>query len=96
MGLLALTMTTPSQQPLIEGQAQSTVRVIIYEDLHCPDCADFRRVLDEKILPRYADKAAFIHRDFPRAKHAWARKAAIAARYFGEIKPELGLAYRRQ
>ena len=96
LALLALTVAAPAQQPLIEGQTQSTVRVLIYEDLQCSDCADFRRMMDEKILPRYADKAAFIHRDFPRAKHAWARKAAIAARYFGEIKPELGLAYRRQ
>src|SRR5579863_6732836 len=32
---------------------------------------------------------------FSAAKHAWARKAAIAARYFAGIKPELGLAYRR-
>ena len=95
LALLALTITAPAQQPLVEGQATSTVRVLIYEDLQCPDCADFRRMLDEKILPRYSDRAAFIHRDFPLAKHAWARKAAIAARFFGEIKPELGLAYRR-
>src|SRR5438445_3449083 len=96
LALLALTVAAPAQQPLIEGQTQSTVRVLIYEDLQCSDCADFRRMMDEKILPRYADKAAFIHRDFPLAKHAWARKAAIAARYFSEITPELGLAYRRQ
>jgi len=71
------------------------VRVLIYEDLQCPDCAEFRRMMDEKLVPRYADRVAFVHRDFPLAKHAWARKAAIAARYFAGVKPELGLAYRR-
>jgi protein-disulfide isomerase len=80
---------------LVEGFAESKVRVLIYEDLQCPDCAAFRQMMDEKPLPRYAARVAFVHRDFPLAKHAWARKAAIAARYFGERKPELGLAYRR-
>jgi protein-disulfide isomerase len=83
------------QQPLVEGLAESKVRVLIYEDLQCPDCAAFRRMMDEKLMPRYAARVAFVHRDFPLAKHAWARKAAIAARYFEERKPELALAYRR-
>ncbi len=95
LGLLASTMIVSAEQPLVEGRTESKVRVLIYEDLQCPDCAAFRRMLDEKILPRYAERVAFVHRDFPLAKHAWARKAAIAARYFSEVKPELGLAYRR-
>jgi len=82
-------------KPLVEGQADSPVRVVIYEDLQCPDCAAFRRMVDEKLLPKYGAKVAFVHRDFPLAKHAWARKAAIAARFFTERDPELGLAYRR-
>jgi protein-disulfide isomerase len=84
-----------AQQPIVEGLPESKVRVLIYEDLQCPDCAAFRRMMDEQLLPRYATRVAFVHRDFPLAKHAWARKAAIAARYFSERKPELGLAYRR-
>ena len=71
------------------------MRAVIYEDLLCPDCADFRRMLDDKLLPRYAGKVAFVHRDFPLAKHAWARRAAIAARFFADRKPELALEYRR-
>jgi len=94
--LLASTVGLSGQQPMVEGLAESKVRVLIYEDLQCPDCADFRRLMDDKLLPRYATRVAFIHRDFPLAKHAWARQAALAARYFAERKPELGLAYRRQ
>ncbi len=93
--LLASAAGLAGQQPMVEGFAESKVRVLIYEDLQCPDCAEFRRLMDNKILPRYAARVAFVHRDFPLAKHAWARKAAIASRYFGEQKPELGLAYRR-
>jgi protein-disulfide isomerase len=85
----------PAVPHLIEGAAQSPVRVVIYEDLQCPDCADFRVMLDEKLLPRYAATVRFEHRDFPLAKHAWARKAAIAARFFEESRPGLGLAYRK-
>jgi protein-disulfide isomerase len=85
----------PATQHLIEGLAQSPVRVIVFEDLQCPDCADFRVMLDEKLLPRYASTVRFEHRDFPLAKHAWARKAAIAARFFEEAQPGLGLAYRK-
>jgi len=96
LGLLASTIAVSADQPLVEGRTESKVRVLIYEDLQCPDCAAFRRMLDEKILPRYGERVAFVHRDFPLAKHAWARKAAIAARYFSGVKPELGLAYRRQ
>ena len=96
VALLASVAGLSAQQPLVEGLAESKVRVLIYEDLQCSDCAVFRRMMDDKILPRYATRVAFVHRDFPLAKHAWARRAAIAARYFGDRKPELGLAYRRQ
>ncbi len=44
---------------LIEGNAGSSVRVVIYEDLQCPDCASFPRMLDEHLLPRFREKAAF-------------------------------------
>jgi protein-disulfide isomerase len=80
---------------LIEGAPQSHVRVLIYEDLQCPDCAAFRGMLDDQLLPRYAATVRFEHRDFPLAKHAWARRAAIAARFFEETQPGLGLAFRK-
>jgi protein-disulfide isomerase len=94
MAVLAPSLAFPAQ-PLMEGRADSPVQVVIYEDLQCPDCAAFRRMMDEKLLPRYGSRVAFLHRDFPLAKHAWARRAAIAARFFAEKKPELGIAYRR-
>jgi protein-disulfide isomerase len=52
-------------------------------------------MLDEKLLPKYGAKVAFEHRDFPLPRHTWARQAAIAARFFQDVSPELGVAYRR-
>jgi protein-disulfide isomerase len=93
--VLAAMSGTAAEQHLMEGAAQSTVQVLIYEDLQCPDCADFRTMLDQQLLPRYATTVRFEHRDFPLAKHAWARKAAIASRFFEEAQPGLGVVYRK-
>ncbi|MBZ5603644.1 MAG: DsbA family protein [Acidobacteriia bacterium] len=84
-----------SQQAPIEGNPKAAIRVIIYEDLQCPDCAVFRSMLDETLLPRFKSAVAFEHRDFPLAKHVWARKAAIAARYFATVSPGVSLEFRR-
>jgi protein-disulfide isomerase len=84
-----------AQGPLMEGRADSPVKILVYEDLQCSDCAKFRVMLDEQLLPRFGSQAAFVHRDFPLAKHAWARPAAVAARHFAEISPALGLKFRR-
>ena len=88
-------LTVWASERLVEGAAASQVRVLIYEDLQCPDCADFRKVLDDKLLPKYRGKVAFEHRDFPLAKHAWARKAAIAARFVAATKPDLAVGFRQ-
>jgi hypothetical protein len=93
--LPALASIMFAQQPLIEGNAASPVRVLIYEDLQCPDCANFRAEMEKELLPRFAKTVAFEHRDFPLAKHSWARKASIAARFFATISPEMGIEFRR-
>ena len=93
--LAAATAIGAEPQRPVEGNPTSTVRVVIYEDLQCSDCAAFRRMLDDKLLPRYGERVAFEHRDFPLAKHAWARRAAVAARFFSARDSRLGLEYRR-
>jgi len=92
---LAAAVAPSAGDRLVEGDPSSRVRVVVYEDLQCPDCAAFRRMLDDKLLPKYGRRVAFEHRDFPLAKHAWARRAAIAARFFEETSRELALEYRR-
>lgn len=94
--LIGAGLAAPEPAKLIEGNASSAVRVVIYEDLQCSDCAAFRKMLDEKLLPKYGGKVAFEHRDFPLAKHRWARPAAIAGRHFQSVSPELSFAWRRE
>jgi protein-disulfide isomerase len=94
--LLLAAFPLMAQKPLIEGKAESPVRVVVYEDLQCPDCAVFRVMLDQKLLPKYGAKVAFEHRDFPLAKHSWARPASVAARYFQSISPELAVRFRQE
>jgi len=89
-------MLTAAAEPRhVEGNRRSAVRVVIYEDLACSDCANFRAVMDETLLPRFAGTVAFEHRDFPLPKHVWARRAAIAARHFERVNGELSVAWRR-
>jgi protein-disulfide isomerase len=84
-----------AQSSVVEGNPQSRVRVIAYEDLQCPDCAAYRKMLDEHLLPKYGNRVAFEHRDFPLPKHDWARRAAVAARYIEQHDAALGVAFRR-
>ncbi len=91
-------MLTAADSPprLVEGNASSAIRVVIYEDLQCSDCANFREMLDKQLLPRFASKVAFEHRDFPLPKHNWSRKAAIASRFFEKSSPALAVKYRQE
>jgi protein-disulfide isomerase len=91
----AVALAAGGQEYVVEGNKSSAVRVIAYEDLQCPDCAVYRKMLDEKLLPKYGGTVAFEHREFPLRKHQWARPASIAVRYFGTLKPETGIAFRR-
>lgn len=96
--LVALAVTAgafAANSALIEGTPGASVRILVYEDLQCPDCADFRTMLDKQILPKYAKQIAVEHRDFPLPKHKWARQAAIASRYFETVKPPLAVEWRR-
>ncbi len=84
-----------AQDRVVEGNPKSPVRVIAYEDLQCPDCATYRKMMDDRLLPKYANKVAFEHRDFPLKKHAWARRASLAARYFDSVDAKLGIEFRQ-
>lgn len=95
--LMALAMNvSAAPASVLEGNPASPVRVLIYEDLQCGDCARFDLLLEQKLLPRYGLNVAFIHRDFPLGKHDWARPAAIAARWVYEQDRSLGITFRRE
>jgi protein-disulfide isomerase len=85
-----------SHNDVVEGNPASPVKVIIYDDLQCGDCAHFRTMFDEQILPKYGAKVAFVHRDNPLGKHDWARQAAVAARWVWDQDHAYGIAIRRE
>lgn len=100
--LMALGVTLASQSmfavnhDVVEGNLASPVRLVIYEDMECGDCARFEAVLEQKLLPKYGSKILVVHRDFPLGKHDWARQAALAARWVWEQDSERGIAIRRE
>lgn len=94
--LLAIQSVSATRKDVVEGNPASPVKVLIYEDLQCSDCARFETLLDQKILPKYGSRVAFVHRDFPLGKHDWALSGAIAARWVYEQDPQLGIIFRRE
>jgi protein-disulfide isomerase len=94
--LTASTAVALGRSDVVEGNAGSPVKVVIYGDLQCSDCARLRTLLDEKILPRYGNRVAFVHRDYPLGKHEWARQAAMAGRWVFEQNHDAGIAFRRE
>ena len=92
---LALPALLMAAGRLVEGDAKATVRVLVYEDLECSDCALFRAMMDQKLLAKYGTQVAFEHRDFPLTKHKWSKLAAVAARHFERENPKLGVEFRR-
>lgn len=93
--LLFAGVSIAAVKPLVEGNPDSAVRAMIFEDLQCPDTAAFREMLEKQILPRYGGKIAFEHHDFPLPRHKWARQSAIASRYFETVDPKLAVDWRR-
>lgn len=85
-----------SHMDVVEGNPHSSVKLVIYEDLQCDDCARFEGILEQKILPKYGSRIAIVHRDFPLGKHDWARQAAVAARWVWQQGSEYGIQIRRE
>lgn len=81
---------------VVEGNPVSSVRLLVYEDLQCDDCARFEAMIEQKILPKYGSRVAIVHRDFPLPKHDWARPAAVAARWVWQQDSVHGIQIRRE
>jgi protein-disulfide isomerase len=70
----------------------TTVAIVIFEDLQCPDCAKAHPLLIEAAA---AKKVPLVIHDFPITRHQWAFPAAVLARYFTAESPALGVEFRR-
>lgn len=63
------------------GAATAPVTVVEFSDYECPYCQAFSQKVFPQLKARYIDtgKIRYVARDFPLARHARARPAAIAA-----------------
>ncbi|MBV9181751.1 MAG: DsbA family protein [Acidobacteria bacterium] len=67
----------------VRGNASAKVKVISYDDLQCPYCADMHKTLFPALLNEYGDRVAFLYKDFPLDGHPWAIHAAVDANCLG-------------
>jgi protein-disulfide isomerase len=83
----------PDADP-VAGNPHAKIRVIVYQDLECPDCAQWHGVFLRQIIPEFGKDVAFEFRDFPLPQHQWSFNAAVLARFFDEKSLNLGMAWR--
>jgi len=83
----------PAPDP-VAGNANAAVRVIIYQDLECPDCARWHGIFESQIIPKFGARVGFEFRDFPLPQHLWSFNAAVLARYFDTKQARIGMAWR--
>jgi protein-disulfide isomerase len=78
----------PDTQPDFKESGSRTAPVTcqLYTDFECPHCAAFYLETMPQFAARYVDtgKVRLIHRDFPLARHRYARLAALYADAAGE------------
>ncbi len=87
----AATRPLPARPPL--GNPHARVKVYIFEDLECPDCALWHKYLRSTILPRYGSRVAFYLRDYPLPQHNWSYNAAVLERFFAAHNSRLYFAW---
>ncbi|MGH9487164.1 MAG: thioredoxin domain-containing protein [Terriglobales bacterium] len=78
----------------VMGNVHSKIRVIIYQDLECPDCAHWHQIFKSQIIPRFGQEVGFEFRDYPLPQHLWSFNAAVLARFFDTQSLKLGMAWR--
>lgn len=70
----------------------AAVAIVMFEDLQCPDCSKAYPVVWEAAN---AHKVPVVLHDFPLPMHNWAFEAAVWARHFDQISPDMGNEFRK-
>jgi len=83
------TKNMPSQ-----GPPNAPVTMVEYADLQCPTCARLQQLLENQLLPKYADKIRVIFKEFPIPGHDWSLTAAVANECAYQINPSAFAGYR--
>lgn len=70
----------------------SSVAIVVFEDLQCPDCARAEPLLQEAVKTY---KIPLVRYDFPLPMHNWSFDAHVLARYFDTKSKALGEEFRK-
>ncbi len=93
--LLALasgTAALAADATVLKPPRGATVAIVMFEDMQCPDCSKAYPVVWEAAN---AHKVPVVLHDFPLPMHNWAFDAAVWARYFDQISPDMGNEFRK-
>lgn len=90
--LLLLSSIAFAQDPsLLRPPKGAPVAIVVFQDLQCPKCR-----MDAPIEEEAARKhnVPLVRHDFPLPMHNWSFNAAVMARYFDSVSPDLGNQFR--
>lgn len=77
--------------PALRPPKGSSVAIVVFEDLECPDCARAAPLVEEAARTY---KIPVVRHDFPLPMHPWAYDAAILARFFDTRSKPVGNEFR--
>jgi protein-disulfide isomerase len=91
LALLASLAAAQDKAAILKPPKGSSVAIVIFEDLECPDCARAAPLVAEAARTY---KIPLVRHDFPLPMHPWAYDAAILARYFDTHSKAMGNEFR--
>ncbi len=91
LALLLVPLAFAQDPSLLRPPKGASVAIIVFQDLQCPKCR-----IDAPIEEQAAKthNVPLVRRDFPLPMHNWSFNAAVMARYFDSISPDLGNQFR--
>lgn len=82
-GTTAMIVGAANSTDHLSGAPDSKVTLIEYGDFQCPACAQYEPIV-QKVRQDYADKIAFVYRNFPLSQHQNAKITAYASEAAGK------------
>ncbi len=91
LALLLVPIAFAQDPSLLRPPKGASVAIIVFQDLQCPKCR-IDAPIEEQAAK--AHNVPLVRRDFPLPMHNWSFNAAVMARYFDSISPDLGNQFR--
>lgn len=89
--MLLTTFAYTADTSVLKPPAGSTVAIVEFLDLQCPDCANANPLIEEAAKTY---NIPVVRYDFPLPKHSWSFEAAVMAKYFDSKSKPVGSEWR--